>query len=295
MDIPGFLLFCVFLHDFQKNMRFWNQIRRLWYFFKLTLESVKVYRFHVRTMHTLLRQAVHDIIHIMSWTAFLNEKMYDRRTIRKSCGNWKSEDSGKTENLLAVPVWLREYMHRGRFSPEKRTYEELWMQKTDPTPGKTPRSHRTAVRQACRSGTGSGNGRKMWWRSGAKRIVRSSRSIQKRKQPMESLHWLSGKILQSWQLRNLWGGSSGAAGRGKAVIWSIFSEISRRKFLRTQGDHNTDKNTSNRRNTGQLCYIECSLGSDFYKFLRSKGERRSFVSIKRQKNLVCSNWNIDSQ
>ena len=28
--------------------------------------SVKVYRFHVRTMHTLLRQAVHDIIHIMS-------------------------------------------------------------------------------------------------------------------------------------------------------------------------------------------------------------------------------------
>ena len=26
-------------------------------------------------MHTLLRQAVHDIIHIMSWTAFLNEKM----------------------------------------------------------------------------------------------------------------------------------------------------------------------------------------------------------------------------
>lgn len=172
MDIPGFLLFCVFLHDFQKNMRFWNQIRRLWYFFKLTLESVKVYRFHVRTMHTLLRQAVHDIIHIMSWTAFLNEKMYDRRTIRKSRGNWKSEDSGKTENLLAVPVWLREYMHRGRFSPEKRTYEELWMQKTDPTPGKTPRSHRTAVRQACRSGTGSGNGRKMWWRSGAKRIVR---------------------------------------------------------------------------------------------------------------------------
>ena len=50
-------------------------------------------------------------------------------------------------------------MHLGRFSPEKRTYEELWMQKTDPTPGKTPRSHRTAVRQACRSGTGSGNGR----------------------------------------------------------------------------------------------------------------------------------------
>ena len=36
------------------------------------------------------------------------------------------------------------------------------MQKTDPTPGKTPRSHRTAVRQACRSGTGSG----------AKRITR---------------------------------------------------------------------------------------------------------------------------
>lgn len=38
---------------------------------------------------------------------------------------------------------------------------------------------------------------------GIARIVRSSRSIQKRKQPMESLHWLSGKILQSWQLRNL--------------------------------------------------------------------------------------------
>ena len=33
---------------------------------KITLESIKVYRFHVRTMHTLLRQAVHDIIHIMS-------------------------------------------------------------------------------------------------------------------------------------------------------------------------------------------------------------------------------------
>lgn len=68
-------------------MRFWNQVRRLGYFFKLTLESVKVCRFHVRTMHTLLRQAVHDIIHIMSWMAFLNEKMYDRRTIRKSRGN----------------------------------------------------------------------------------------------------------------------------------------------------------------------------------------------------------------
>ena len=118
------------------------------------------------------RRIRYDIIHIMSWTAFLNEKMYDRRTIRKSRGNWKSEDSGETENLLAVPVWLREYMHRGGFTPEKRTYEELWMQKTDPTSGKTPRSHRTAVRQACRSGTGSGNGRKMWWRSGAKRIVR---------------------------------------------------------------------------------------------------------------------------
>lgn len=47
-------------------MRFWNQVRRLGYFFELTLESVKVCRFHVRTMHTLLRQAVHDIIHIMS-------------------------------------------------------------------------------------------------------------------------------------------------------------------------------------------------------------------------------------
>lgn len=34
------------------------------------------------------------------------------------------------------------------------------MQKTDPTPGKTPRSHRTAVRQACRSGTGSDADRK---------------------------------------------------------------------------------------------------------------------------------------
>ena len=216
----------------------------------------------------------YDIIHIMSWTAFLNEKMYDRRTIRKSRGNWKSEDSGKTENLLAVPVWLREYMHRGRFSPEKRTYEELWMQKTDPTPGKTPRSHRTEVRQACRSGTGSGNGRKnvmaQWSKAdrpkGIARIVRSSRSIQKRKQPMESIHWLSGKVLQSWQLRNLWGGSSGASGCGKAVIWSIFSAIPQRKFLRTQGNHNTDKNTSKCRNTGQLCCIECSLGSDFYKF-----------------------------
>ena len=114
----------------------------------------------------------YDIIHIMSWTAFLNEKMYDRRTIRKSRGNWKSEDSGKTENLLAVPVWLREYMHRGRFTPEKRTYEELWLQKTDPPPGKTPRSHRTEVRQACRSGTGSGADRKTWWHGGAKQIVR---------------------------------------------------------------------------------------------------------------------------
>ena len=68
-------------------MRFWNQVRRLGYFLELTLESVEVCRFHVRTMYTLLRQAVHDIIHIMSWTAFLNEKMYDRRTIRKSRGN----------------------------------------------------------------------------------------------------------------------------------------------------------------------------------------------------------------
>lgn len=119
----------------------------------------------------LLRQAVHDIIHIMSWTAFLNEKMYDRRTIRKSCGNWKSEDSWETENLLAVSVWLREYMHRGRFTPEKRTYEELWLQKTDPPSGKTSRSHRTAVRQACRSGTGSGADRRKRRHDGAKRIV----------------------------------------------------------------------------------------------------------------------------
>ena len=55
---------------------------------------------------------------------------------------------------------LREYMHRRRFTPEKRTYEELWLQETDPTPGKTPRSHRTAVRQACGSGTCSGADRK---------------------------------------------------------------------------------------------------------------------------------------
>lgn len=48
-------------------------------------------------MKDRLRQAVHDIIHIMSWTAFLNEKMYDRKTIRKSRGNWKSEDSRETE------------------------------------------------------------------------------------------------------------------------------------------------------------------------------------------------------
>ena len=287
MDIPGFLLFCVFLHDFQKNMRFWNQIRRLWYFFKLTLESVKVYRFHVRTMHTLLRQAVHDIIHIMSWTAFLNEKMYDRRTIRKSCGNWKSEDSGKTENLLAVPVWLRRAVDAEDGSDSRKNAS------ISPDSGTAGLSFWDRQRERQK------NVMAQWSKAdrpkGIARIVRSSRSIQKRKQPMESLHWLSGKILQSWQLRNLWGGSSGAAGRGKAVIWSIFSEISRRKFLRTQGDHNTDKNTSNRRNTGQLCYIECSLGSDFYKFLRSKGERRSFVSIQRQKNPVCSNWNIDSQ
>ena len=44
----------------------------------------------------------------------------------------------ETENLLAVSVGLREYMHRRRFTPEKRTYEELWLQETDPTPGKTP-------------------------------------------------------------------------------------------------------------------------------------------------------------
>ena len=89
-------------------------------------------------MKDRLRQAVHDIIHIMSWTAFLNEKMYDRKTIRKSRGNRKSEDFRETENLLAVSVGLREYMHRRRFTPEKRTYEELWLQETDPTPGKTP-------------------------------------------------------------------------------------------------------------------------------------------------------------
>lgn len=111
-------------------------------------------------MKDRLRQAVHDIIHIMSWTAFLNEKMYDRKTIRKSRGNWKSEDFRETENLLAVSVGLREYMHRRRFTPEKRTYEELWLQETDPTPGKTPWSHRTAVRQACGSGTCSGADRK---------------------------------------------------------------------------------------------------------------------------------------
>ena len=35
-----------------------------------------------------------------------------------------------------MSVGLREYMHRRRFTPEKRTYEELWLQETDPTPGK---------------------------------------------------------------------------------------------------------------------------------------------------------------
>ena len=104
---------------------------------------------------------------------------------------------------------------------------------------------------------------------------------------MESIHWLSGKVLQSWQLRNLWGGSSGAAGRGKTVIWSIFSEIPRRKFLRTQGNHNTDKNTSNRRNTGQLCCIECSLGSDFYKFLGTRGKGGALWAY-RGRRLLCA-------
>ena len=54
---------------------------------KNALESVKSMKISCKNDADLLRQAVHDIIHIMSWTAFLNEKMYDRRTIRKSCGN----------------------------------------------------------------------------------------------------------------------------------------------------------------------------------------------------------------